>query len=107
MNTGRTTPLQVKPMTDADDVWDLPGNTSPAQPAGVDAHYYAGVVDDFYGDTFGRNSIDDQGMKIISVVHYGQGYCNAFWNGSYMTYGDGNGTPASPSPAVSTWTATS
>ena len=91
MNTGRTTPLQVKPMTDADDVWDLLGNTSPAQPAGVDAHYYAGVVDDFYGDTFGRNSIDDQGMKIISVVHYGQGYCNAFWNGSYMTYGDGNG----------------
>ena len=92
MNTGRTTPLQVKPMTDADDVWDLPGMTSPGQPAGVDAHYYAGVVDDFYGDTFGRNSIDDQGMKIISVVHYGQGYCNAFWNGSYMTYGDGNGT---------------
>ena len=92
MNTGRETPLQVKPMTDADDVWDLPGMTSPGQPAGVDAHYYANVVDDFYGDTFGRNSIDDQGMKIISVVHYGQGYCNAFWNGSYMTYGDGNGT---------------
>ena len=66
--------------------------TSPGQAAGVDAHYYANVVDDFYGDTFGRNSIDDQGMKIISVVHYGQGYCNAFWNGSYMTYGDGNGT---------------
>ena len=53
-------------MTDADDVWDLPGMTSPGQPAGVDAHYYASVVDDFYGDTFGRNSIDDQGMKIIS-----------------------------------------
>ena len=92
MNTGRTTPLQVKPMTDADDIWDLPGNTSPGQAAGVDAHYYAGVVDDFYSDTFGRNSIDGNGMKIISVVHYGQGYCNAFWNGSYMTYGDGNGT---------------
>ena len=41
--------------------------TSPGQAAGVDAHYYANVVDDFYGDTFGRNSIDDQGMKIISV----------------------------------------
>ena len=92
MNTGRTTPLQVKPMTDADDVWNEPGMTSPGQAAGVDAHYYANVVDDFYGDTFGRNSIDDQGMQIISVTHYGQGYCNAFWNGSYMTYGDGNGT---------------
>ncbi len=92
MNTGRTTPLQVKHMTDADDVWDLLGNTSPGQSAGVDAHYYADVVDDFYGDTFGRNSIDDEGMRIDSVVHYGQGYCNAFWNGAYMTYGDGNGT---------------
>lgn len=93
MNTGQNgVPFGVKVMTDADDVWDLPGNTSPGQSAGVDAHYYANVVDDFYADTFGRDSIDDNGMKIISVTHFGQAYCNAFWNGSYMTYGDGNGT---------------
>ncbi len=93
MNTGQNgVPFRVKVMTDADDVWDLPGNTSPGQPAGVDAHYYAGVVDDFYADTFGRDSIDDDGMQIVSVTHYGQAYCNAFWNGAYMTYGDGNGT---------------
>jgi len=78
-------------MTDADDTWDLLGNKSPAQQAGVDAHYYANVVDDFYQDTFGRNSIDDQGMQIKSYVHYGSRYCNAFWNGLYMTYGDGDG----------------
>jgi len=78
-------------MTDADDHWDLLGNKSPAQQAGVDAHYYANVVDDFYQDTFGRNSIDDNGMQIKSLVHYGSRYCNAFWNGLYMTYGDGDG----------------
>ncbi len=89
---GKNKPFQPKVMTDADDIWDLAGNTSPAQPAGVDAHYYAGVVDDFYGETFGRNSIDDQGMRITSVVHFAENYCNAFWNGAYMTYGDGNGT---------------
>jgi Zn-dependent metalloprotease len=92
-NTGQNgVPFSYHLMTDADDVWDLLGNTSPAQPAGVDAHYYANVVDDFYADTFGRNSIDDEGMQILSLVHFGQNYCNAFWNGAYMTYGDGNGT---------------
>jgi hypothetical protein len=57
----------------------------------VDAHYYAGVVDDFYADVFGRNSLDDQGMQLRSVVHFGRRYCNAFWNGEQMTYGDGTG----------------
>ena len=62
-------------MTDPDDVWDRdqPQNLSPSQAAGVDAHYYAELVDDFYGDVFGRNSIDDAGMTIISTVHYDVG----------------------------------
>ncbi|HEX6920541.1 MAG TPA: M4 family metallopeptidase [Actinomycetes bacterium] len=80
-------------MTDADDVWDLlkPPDLSPSQPAGVDAHYYADVVDDFYGAVFGRDSIDDNGMQIISSVHYGRNYNNAFWSGAQMAYGDGDG----------------
>ncbi len=79
-------------MTDPDDNWNLdqPQNLSPSQAAGVDAHYYAELVDDFYANTFGRNSIDDNGMQIISTVHYDVGYCNAFWNGEQMTYGDGD-----------------
>ena len=83
---------------DEDDFWDfnLPGMTSPSQAPGVDAQYYANVVDDFFADTFGRDSIDDAGMQILSVVHFGKKYCNAFWNGAYMTYGDGNGTTCLP-----------
>jgi bacillolysin len=78
-------------MFDPDDTWDRthPTFLSPDQRPGVDAHYYAGVVDDFYADTFGRDSIDDEGMTIISAVHFLHNYCNAFWNGAYMTYGDG------------------
>lgn len=93
---GTTLPGDV--MTDADNVWDLqlPGSPSPSQPPGVDAHYYANVVDDFYGDIFSRNSIDDAGMQIISTVHFDVGYCNAFWNGEQMTYGDGDGTACLP-----------
>ncbi|HET6626761.1 MAG TPA: M4 family metallopeptidase [Nocardioidaceae bacterium] len=85
-------------MTDADDAWNYVNvqRTSPSQPAGVDAHYYANVVDDFYGDTFSRDSIDDHGMQIISVVHFDKNYCNAFWNGAYMTYGDGDGDSCLP-----------
>ena len=86
-------------MTDPDDVWDRdqPPNLSPSQAAGVDAHYYGELVDDFYGNVFSRNGIDDNGMTIISTVHYDVGYCNAFWNGEQMTYGDGD-TPETCKP---------
>jgi Zn-dependent metalloprotease len=30
-------------------------------------------------------------MKLDSTVHYGQDYNNAFWNGTQMVYGDGDG----------------
>ena len=84
-------------MNDPDDIWDLAkGIASPSQAAGVDAHYYAGVVDDFYADVFGRDSLDDRGMTIVSKVHYDRRYCNAYWNGSFMTYGDGDGKTCLP-----------
>ena len=76
--------------TDADDIWDTPGRVSPGHPAAVDAHYYANVTDDFYGSTFGRDSLDDNGMQMISSVHFKRDYNNAFWNGSQVTYGDGD-----------------
>jgi Zn-dependent metalloprotease len=31
-------------------------------------------------------------MPMISTVHYGESYDNAFWSGSQMVYGDGDGT---------------
>ena len=49
------------------------------------------AVADFYKKVFGRNSIDGAGMTMLSSIHYGTGYNNAFWNGQQMTYGDGDG----------------
>jgi bacillolysin len=72
---------------DAYDVWNLAGRTSPGQPAGVDAHYYARVTDDFYLAVFGRDSLDDAGMQMVSSAHFARNYNNAFWNGTQMTYG--------------------
>ncbi|TCN38253.1 Zn-dependent metalloprotease [Kribbella orskensis] len=85
-------------MTDSDDHWNFnkPKFLSPSQAPGVDAHYYTAVVDDFYADVFGRNSVDDKGMPLISTVHFANRYCNAFWNGVQMTYGDGDGTSCLP-----------
>ncbi len=49
------------------------------------------AVVDYYRECFGRNSVDDKGMTLMSSIHYGVRYDNAFWNGTQMTYGDGDG----------------
>ena len=46
---------------------------------------------EFYRSVFGRNSIDNGGMTIMSSIHYGSNYNNALWIGSQMVYGDGDG----------------
>ena len=51
----------------------------------------AGATWDFYYSLFGRNSIDNAGMKLIQTVHYLNKYDNAFWDGKQMIYGDGDG----------------
>ena len=60
--------------------------------AAVDAHYYAGATYDYYKDVFNRDSYDGNGAPLKSTVHYGRNYNNAFWNGSQMVYGDGDGS---------------
>jgi Zn-dependent metalloprotease len=56
-----------------------------------EAYDGAGATYDLYHDVYDRNSIDDHGMPIVSSVHYLKGYDNAFWDGSQMVYGDGDG----------------
>ena len=46
---------------------------------------------DFYNAIYERNSIDNAGMPINAVVHYGSLYDNAFWDGTEMVFGDGDG----------------
>ena len=44
----------------------------------------------FYWDVFQRDSIDGHHMTLVSSIHYSEHFNNAFWNGSQMTYGDGD-----------------
>lgn len=56
------------------------------------AHNYAGATYDYYSTKFGRDSLNGSGMTLTSTAHYSSNYNNAFWNGSQMVYGDGDGT---------------
>jgi Zn-dependent metalloprotease len=55
----------------------------------VNAHVYGGDTYNFYAGHFGRDSLDNAGMALYSYVHYDVEYCNAFWDGYEMVYGDG------------------
>ena len=77
---------------------DLPGKKvrgegdPPVKDVAVNEAYDgAGLTYRFYKDVYARDSIDGKGMELISSVHYGTDFDNAFWNGSQMVYGDGSG----------------
>lgn len=110
-NTGNTTTgtggTQSR-YTDTDDNWN-----ATTQRAGVDAHYGAAKTLDYYQTVHGRNGIDGNYgpgtttaaanssiALLVSRVHFGSGYNNAFWNGSNMTYGDGDGSTFTPLTTV-------
>lgn len=76
--------------TDNDNFWNNV-NAQKDEIAG-DAHWGTEMTYDYYLNEHGRNSIDNNGFKLISYVHYDHDYANAFWNGQVMTYGDGSGS---------------
>lgn len=82
---------------DAQNEADIPGvlvrreGDPPTGDAAVDEAYRgAGETYDLFYEIFERNSIDDNGLPLISIVHYLQSYDNAFWDGEKMVYGDGD-----------------
>ena len=70
--------------------------TATAARAGVDAHYGAVATFDYYKNTHNRSSYNGNNASITSTVHHRSGYNNAFWNGSQMVYGDGDGSQFGP-----------
>ncbi|WP_189014346.1 M4 family metallopeptidase [Paenarthrobacter histidinolovorans] len=83
---------------DARTTEELPGQlvrkegAAPVGDAAADEAYDGlGGTHRLYGEVFGRDSIDDAGLPLDATVHYGKLYDNAFWNGSQMVFGDGDG----------------
>ena len=56
-----------------------------------EAYDVSGSAWDFYSEVFDRLSVDGHGKRIDSSVHYDIHFDNAFWDGSQMIYGDGDG----------------
>ncbi len=68
------------------------GNNTWTDASSVSAHHHAGLVYEYYKTTHNRNSLDNKGGSIISIVNVTQGGAameNAFWNGQFISYGNG------------------
>lgn len=85
-------------ISDAANREELPGivvrseGDDPTGDASTDEAYDGlGATFELLSAAFGRNSIDDSGMRLLATVHYGELYDNAFWNGERMVFGDGDG----------------
>ena len=87
-NLNKSTTYSNTDFTDADNTWNNV-NANKDQYA-TDAHWGAEKTYDYYKTKYNRNSIDNAGFAILSYVHYSTNYFNAFWDGSRMTYGDGD-----------------
>ncbi|MEP2936627.1 MAG: M4 family metallopeptidase [Gilvibacter sp.] len=89
MNNG-TNYSAASDVTSADT--SFPGSTA----TGVQAHYGAEQTHKYFLQKHGRNSYNNAGAIINSYVSYSNNYVNAFWDGSRMTYGDGDGVSYGP-----------
>lgn len=104
---GNTSSSTVLHFSDADNLWGN-SSTSNKQSAAVDAHLAASKTLTYLSSVHGRNGINGTGGPfkytsadgttglVSSVVLYGGSYSNAYWNGSGVTYGTGDGVTFRP-----------
>ena len=83
---------------DAGSTTTLPGR--PVRAAGAPAVGDAAVDEAATGiaaslalllEVWGRDSYDGAGAPVSLTVHYGRDYANAFWDGTQLVFGDGDG----------------
>ncbi len=84
-----------KVFTDDNNKWGEASDDA-RQRAGIDAHYAAVSFLGLLKQVFDRDSIDGKGQQLLSNVHVGENFVNAFWDGDTMNYGDGDGRVAGP-----------
>lgn len=85
-------------ISDAANTQDLPGavvrteDDPPVDDAAVNEAFDGlGATFEMLLAAFGRNSLDGAGAPLDATVHYGIDYDNAFWDGTRMVFGDGDG----------------
>jgi hypothetical protein len=85
-------------ISDAKGTQTTPGTTvrgEGAAPSSDDAVNEAydglGATWQLWWQAYERDSLDGKGMPLLATVHYGRNYDNAFWDGTQMVFGDGDG----------------
>jgi PKD repeat protein len=86
----RTNPNTAVEFTDDDNFWN--NFNAQKDEYAIDAHWGAEMTYDYMLTRFNRNSIDNNGFRLNSFVHYDNAWSNASWNGFSMRYGDGTAT---------------
>ncbi|MBI1837122.1 MAG: M4 family metallopeptidase [Flavobacteriia bacterium] len=74
--------------SDNDNNWN---STQNQDDAALDVHFGSEVFYDYFSQNFGYNSFDNANAQINAYVHYNLNFVNAFWDGSSITFGDGDG----------------
>lgn len=93
IDANNTTPedMNVKQVSSTNNSW--------SNKTAVSAHYNAGLAYEYYKNKHSRNSLNGKGGSIISIINITetneqtgkpQQMDNAFWNGEFMGYGNGN-----------------
>ena len=67
------------------------GRPATGDPATDETYDGLGATYHLFNDAYGRSSLDGAGRTLEATVHYGRAYDNAFWDGSRMVLGDGDG----------------
>ncbi len=85
-------------IADAGHAEQLPGRTVRAEgapasgdPAIDEAYDGLGLTWALYDKVYARDSLDGKGLALLGSVHYSTDYDNAFWDGTQMVFGDGDG----------------
>lgn len=83
----------------ADNEPDLPGRAvrmsgAPAtgDQAVDEAHEGLAASLAMFAEVYAHDSWNGEGAHVLATVHFERGYSNAFWNGTQLVFGDGDGT---------------
>jgi len=97
--------LQHVSLSDLDKrVYDMQEGTSysnrpisdSSDPIANETYVHVGWTLAYFASAHQRDSFDGLGARVDSYVHYDVDYVNAFWNGSVLTFGDGDGVYSGP-----------
>ncbi len=78
---------------DDDNYWD--NANAFKDDAATDAHWGAEMTYDYFLHVHNHAGLDGHDFPLLSYVHYGSAFDNAFWNGAWTAYGDGS-SPRQP-----------